>query len=288
MQNVLRKIKSKFSPNDYKQLYQTRSCPAKFYWTAEIQKLSQGDQTEKRPIIPIISKIDAATYRLAKQVAKFLSLSSTSEYIVKSTKDFTEKLRTLKVPKGYQMVSFHVKALLKNVPFEYTIDLVLKGIYENHEISTLITRNEMRETLLLCTKNIHFIFRDVAYLQRDGAALGSPLRPVSARIFMIDLESSLVTLLTAELSFWKRYVNGAMTFVNIGTVDHILRMLNNFHPHIRFPYETEYNSKLAFLDVMLCRDGENIVTEVYRKVTNADVYLNWNYFAPHSSKLSKQ
>ena len=35
---------------------------------------------------------------------------------------------------------------------------------------------------------------------------------------------------------------------------------------------------------MLCRDGENIVTTVYRKVTNAYVYINWNSFAPHSWK----
>ena len=38
------------------------------------------------------------------------------------------------------MVSFHVKALFTNVPLEYTIDLVLKRIYENNEISTSITR----------------------------------------------------------------------------------------------------------------------------------------------------
>ena len=53
-------------------------------------------------------------------------------------------------------------------------------------------------------------------------------------------------------------------------------MLINFHPNIQFTYETEYNFKLAFLDNMLCRDGENIFTTVYRKVANADVYLNWN------------
>ena len=35
---------------------------------------------------------------------------------------------------------------------------------------------------------------------------------------------------------------------------------------------------------MLCRDGEIIITTVYGKVTNADVYLNWNSFAPHSWK----
>ena len=111
--------------------------------------------------------------------------------------------------------------------------------------------------------------------------MGSPLGPVLAGIFMVDLERSLVPLLTAKLSFWKQYVDDTITFVKAGTVDHILSVLSNFHPNIQLTYKTEYNFKLGFLDVILCRDGENIVITVYRKVTNADVYLNWYSFAPH-------
>ena len=60
-------------------------------------------------------------------------------------------------------------------------------------------------------------------------------------------------------------------------------MINNFHPNnIQFTYETECNCKLAFLDVMLCGNGENIALRVYRKITYADVCLNWNSFSPHS------
>ena len=77
------------------------------------------------------------------------------------------------------MVSFDVKTLFTNVLLEYTIDFVLKRIYENHEVSTSLTRNEMREILLLCTKTVHLTFRDVIYLQTDGVAMGSPLEPVS-------------------------------------------------------------------------------------------------------------
>ena len=109
-----------------------------------MHKLSQGDQVEKLPIRPIISNIDTATYRLEKHLAKLLSPLGTSEYTAKSPKDFIEKLRTVKVTKRYQMVSFDTKALFTNVPLEYTTDLVLRRIYENHEISTSITRNEMR------------------------------------------------------------------------------------------------------------------------------------------------
>ena len=94
-------------------MYPTGSSLGKFHGTAKLHKLSQGDQVEKRPMRPIISNIDTATFRLTKHLAKFLSPLSTSEYTVKSTKDFIEKLRTVKVPKGYQIVSFDVKALFK-------------------------------------------------------------------------------------------------------------------------------------------------------------------------------
>ena len=84
------------------------------------------------------------------------------------------------------MLSFDVKALFTNVPLKYTIDLVLKRIFDNHEISTSVTRNEMRKILLLCTKNVHVTFRDVVYLQTDGVAICSPLGIVLAGTFMVD------------------------------------------------------------------------------------------------------
>ena len=113
------------------------------------------------------------------------------------------------------MVSFDVKALFTNIPLEYTVDLVLKRIYENHETLTSITRNELRGVLLLCTNNVHFTFRDVVYLQADGIAMGSPLRPVLTGIFMVHSERSLVSLLTAEFSFRKRYVDDTITFIKL-------------------------------------------------------------------------
>ena len=36
---------------------------------------------------------------------------------------------------------------------------------------------------------------------------------------------------------------------------------------------TETNFELTFLGLVLCRDGENIVTIVHRKLVNAYVYL---------------
>ena len=45
-----------------------------------------------------------------------------------------------------------------------------------------------------CTKNVHFTFRDVLYLQTDGVAMGSLLGPILAGIFMVDLEKFFSSL----------------------------------------------------------------------------------------------
>ena len=58
-----------------------------------------------------------------------------------------------------------------NVPLNRTTDMILKRIYEENEIATSITKNEMKELLILRTKNIHFTFESKAYVITDGAAI---------------------------------------------------------------------------------------------------------------------
>ena len=79
------------------------------------------------------------------------------------------------------MVSFDVKSLFTNVPLEYTIGLVLERIYNKGELVTNITRSEMKEMLLLCTKNVHFSYNHDIYIQRDDVAMGSPFRRCACR-----------------------------------------------------------------------------------------------------------
>ena len=49
-------------------------------------------------------------------------------------------------------------------------------------------RSEMEEMLLLYTKNVHFSYNQDVYIQKDGVTMGSPLGPVLAGIFMVNLE----------------------------------------------------------------------------------------------------
>ena len=58
----------------------------------------------------------------------------------------------------------------------------------------------MKELLLLCTKNAHFTFNNEIYQPYDGVAMGSPLGPKIAGIFMVELEKSLIPNLMEHMS----------------------------------------------------------------------------------------
>ena len=61
----------------------------------------------------------------------------------------------------------------------------------------------MKELLLLCSKNVHFTFDKGIYQQRNGAAMGSPLRPEIAEIFTVVFEKTLLPRLIKYITPWK-------------------------------------------------------------------------------------
>ena len=183
------------------------------------------------------------------------------------------------------MISFDVKSLFTNIVLDRTIQLVLKIIYEKHEVSTNTTKQEIKEMLVLCTKNIHFTFNEEVCKQTDDVAMGWQLGPALADIFMVELESKIVPVLQQNLNFWKQYVDDNICFVKIGTINYITKILNNFDANITFTYEVEKDSKLPFLDVLLIKKGNNIITTVYCKATTNDIYFNWKSFAPTTQKI---
>ena len=62
IQRALQKIKSKFTQQEYKRLYPTRSNAGKFYGTAKLHKLSTFGTVDQLPLRPIISNIGTASY----------------------------------------------------------------------------------------------------------------------------------------------------------------------------------------------------------------------------------
>ena len=79
-----------------------------FYGTAKIHKMSPNDSVQHLPIRPTVSNTGNAKY-----LASLLIPLSESEYTIKNSKSFVQKVKLDKIPSNYKIVSFDVKSLTK-------------------------------------------------------------------------------------------------------------------------------------------------------------------------------
>ena len=56
-------------------------------------------------------------------------------------------MKTIYIPSDHKLISFDVKLLITNVPLNFTIDLILKGLYEDSEIQTNIQKRKKKKKL---------------------------------------------------------------------------------------------------------------------------------------------
>ena len=132
------------------------------------------------------------------------------------------------------------------------------------------------------------MYNDEYYDQVDGVAMGSPLGPVLANLFMgVHEKTWLREYRGSPVLFYKRYVDDifcmfgkkedAMTF---------LEYLNDKHPNIKFTLECEEDGKLAFLDVLVMKDlNGDLSMTTYRKPTNTGLLTNFLSFTAYSYKV---
>ncbi|XP_011862457.1 PREDICTED: uncharacterized protein LOC105559054 [Vollenhovia emeryi] len=130
-----------------------------------------------------------------------------------------------------------------------------------------------------CLNSTYFRFEGEFYEQTTGAAMGSPISPIIANIFMEHFENEILKKAPLKPSKWFRYVDDTVVIWNHGreTLPHFLTFINSQHPNIQFTMETEQNSQIPFLDVLVRRNEDGTLSHnVYRKPTHTDRYLHAN------------
>lgn len=87
---------------------------------------------------------------------------------------------------------------------------------------------------------------------------------------------------------WSRYGDDTFAFIDPAEIQNdVLQTSNTLDEKIQFTYELEEDRKIAFLDVHLERNSDNILeTSVYRKETNNNMYINWHSYSPKSWKVN--
>ena len=183
------------------------------------------------------------------------------------------------------MVSFDVCSLFTNVPLVETIELCCLLCNENISEHHILDRTAFRELLVFATSKINFLFNNEWYQQIDGIAMGSPLAPTMASIFLASLEKKIASFQGMKPTVYKRYVDDIfLIFENQRHVDPFLHYMNSLHKNIVFTCETEKKSSLAFLDLLIQRKEKHYETEIYRKPTDTGLYTSSESFCEFKYK----
>ncbi|XP_048521747.1 uncharacterized protein LOC109534234 [Dendroctonus ponderosae] len=163
------------------------------------------------------------------------------------------------------LVSFDVVPLFTNVPVDESIESVAELFEES-------TTNLFKAFL----KGSCFLWNGDYYEQKERLAIGSPLSPVVANLFMEKFEKTALSTAPLKPTIWYRYVDDTFVLWRHGrkNLDIFLDHLNKQHSDIQFTMEVEQNHQLAFLDVLVSRPGSRLDHKVYRKATHTARYLH--------------
>ncbi|XP_050549769.1 uncharacterized protein LOC126910700 [Spodoptera frugiperda] len=262
---IIKECQQILTDDTFKYLLRPRNVqPPKIYGLPKVHKPNV-------PLRPIVSQIDSPTYHLAKHVASILQpLVGRSTSYVKDSRHFIDILQSIKLRPNDLMVSFDVESLFTNVPVADCMEVVKLRLQENN------IPLEYVKLLHHCLCTSYFVYQGQYYLQIDGVAMGSPVAPVVANIWMEHFEQLAISTATTSIKLWKRYVDDVFCVIEGGEqeVKVCLAHLNNIHAKINFTYELENERTLPFLDVkILVRADGSLGHSVYRKSTHTDRYL---------------
>ncbi len=266
----------------YKEIMPFGSRPGIMYGLPKIHK-------EGAPVRPIISAIGTYTYKTAKYLNRILTEYITeNDCIIKDTFDFVNRVSKLKTNTTERKVSFDVESLFTNIPTEETINIILNRVYKDYDTFYGMKRETLRRLLTYCTQEAHFKFNNKFYEQIDGVAMGSPLGPLFANIFMDEFENSHMEILKElGIQTWMRYVDDVFAVIKNDTCSLIiLNYLNTQHNNIRFTIENEKQNKIPFLDTTVTRNETCFKLSLYHKPTFTGVYLNWTSLTSRKYKIS--
>ena len=280
---TLKQFKDENILNDhvYQDLYSSGSSFGTLYGLPKIHK-------ENVPLRPILASYNSPNFSIAKYLVPLLNALTINQHTIINASKFIPQI--LLQDTNSFMVSFDVKSLFTNVPLLETINIILNKLFPTEfTLFHGFDKVSFKKLLELAVTDTHFLFNGKLYKQVDGMAMGSPLGPTFANIFMCFLEEQMLDLcpVTFKPLFYRRYVDD--TFVLFRDESHatlFLDYINNFHSNIQFTKDSEVNHQLPFLDILISRCGNHFQTSVFRKSTFTGLGLNFFSHCPFIFKLN--
>ena len=138
-----------------------------------------------------MSSRGSITYGVAKELASIIHLLvGQSPHHLKNIQHFVQQIQQVKLEQGKIIPSYDVKALFTSVPVDPSINIVKHRLSQDPTLPqrTQMSTQQIITLLESCLKNTYFLFQGKYYEQVHGAAMGSPISPLIANLFMEEFE----------------------------------------------------------------------------------------------------
>ena len=111
---------------------------------------------------------------------------TTNEYTIKDSFIFAEELQSFS--SKLMMASFDIKSLFTKIPLQETINLCGENLFKDETHVDNLWKDSFRELLTTAISESLILFDQGFYKQHDGVAMGSPLGPTLANVFLCYYE----------------------------------------------------------------------------------------------------
>ena len=175
------------------------------------------------PMCPVVLACHTVTYNTAKFINTILlNYCGTTSSFDRDSTDFIQKIKHLSInPEDEPLVSFDVSGLFTCIPVPVTLHII------NSKISTCtnfinvckIPTEKFIKLLEFTMTNCIFCFYKKFYNQLQGAAMGSPVSPVIANIYLEHFGSLAIPTSPTLIKWWFRNVDDVISSNKEGTVN---------------------------------------------------------------------
>ena len=129
---------------------------------------------------PILSAINNPGYNLAKFLIPILEPLTHNEF------SFAKEIT--KYDSSLFMASLDVESLLTNIPLKEAINNCVNDLHNKNLYNEKLNKSDPFKLMETAASESFFIFDFLLYKQIDGVALGSPLGPTLAHVFLCYYE----------------------------------------------------------------------------------------------------
>ena len=123
------------------------------------------------------------------------------------------------------VASFDIQSLITNISLDETISICVDRAFQSKRKVKGLLKQHFKQLLTLAVKSSCFVLNDIYYQQIDGVAMGSPLGPTFANLFLVYYEHKWLENcpLHFKPKFYRRYVDDI--FLMFDKKNHVKKFL---------------------------------------------------------------